>query len=392
MLAELGFLSLFFTGVACALGVGLALMGIAWRHAGAIAAARNALVATLPLLLVACGLLVYAQVNGHYEIVYVNNVSQDAQPLTLKVTALWGSQAGSLLFWSLTLSSFIVAALWLNWRSEYPLMPWLMVVCGVVLGFFVMLSNVYENPFERYWSMPDGSIEAALLQPEGAQLAYPYQSPVNGDEFFHTDTTTVFPWAPEARFDGRGLNPLLRHPGMIIHPPTLYLGFTGFTIPFAFALAALLSGRLGTGWMKATRRWSLVAWMFLSIGLILGGRWAYDVLGWGGYWGWDPVENSSLLPWLTGTAFFAQRHDSGTARDAEGLEHGDDRAHLFADALWHGGHTYWAAQQCAHLRAKPASNAHGPLSGFLHAGQRGFDPLAWVAGCLRKRPRPGKPV
>jgi cytochrome c-type biogenesis protein CcmF len=103
--------------------------------------------------------------------------------------------------------------------------------------------------------------------------------------------------------DGRGLNPLLRHPGMVIHPPTLYAGYVGMMIPWAFGMAALASGQLNINWIRATRRWTLLAWLFLSLGLILGGRWAYDVLGWGGYWGWDPVENVALLPWLTGTAF-----------------------------------------------------------------------------------------
>lgn len=103
--------------------------------------------------------------------------------------------------------------------------------------------------------------------------------------------------------DGNGLNPLLRHPGMIIHPPLLYLGFVGFVIPFSFAMAALITNKLDDRWIRTTRRWTLVAWLFLSLGLILGGRWAYDVLGWGGYWAWDPVENASLMPWLAGTAF-----------------------------------------------------------------------------------------
>jgi cytochrome c-type biogenesis protein CcmF len=103
--------------------------------------------------------------------------------------------------------------------------------------------------------------------------------------------------------DGRGLNPLLRHPGMIIHPPMLYLGFVAFVIPFAFAIAALVTGRTDDRWIRLTRRWTLVAWLFLSLGLVLGGRWAYDVLGWGGYWGWDPVEIAAFMPWLTGTAF-----------------------------------------------------------------------------------------
>src|SRR5690606_272333 len=134
-------------------------------------------------------------------------------------------------------------------------------------------------PFARYWITPDATAPRAAVFPisDDAELFYPA--------------------------DGTGLNPLLRHVGMVIHPPMLYLGFVGFTIPFAFAFAALASGQLGSGWIRATRAWALVAWLFLSLGLLLGGRWAYDVLGWGGYWGWDPVENAALLPWLTGTAF-----------------------------------------------------------------------------------------
>ena len=153
------------------------------------------------------------------------------------------------------------------------------------IAFFLGLSLLLENPFDRWWILPDlpesqQVVETALIPP-GA----------------------IAPTRENLANSATGLNPLLRHFGMIIHPPMLYLGFVGFTIPFAFALAALASGDLSTGWIQATRRWTLIAWIFLSLGLILGGRWAYDVLGWGGYWGWDPVENAAFLPWLVGTAF-----------------------------------------------------------------------------------------
>jgi cytochrome c-type biogenesis protein CcmF len=193
--------------------------------------------------------------------------------------ALWGGQAGSLLFWSWLLSAFTAAAVLLNWRSERRLMPYVLVVTLATLSFFLLLNVFVENPFERYWRVPGTD------QPETALFA-------------PSDDATVF-----EPVDGSGLSPLLRHLGMVIHPPTLYLGFVGFTIPFAFAFAALATGQLGAGWLRATRRWALIAWLFLSLGLLLGGRWAYDVLSWGGYWGWDPVENAALLPWLTGTAF-----------------------------------------------------------------------------------------
>jgi cytochrome c-type biogenesis protein CcmF len=146
----------------------------------------------------------------------------------------------------------------------------------VTLAFFLALVIFFENPFNRFWSTAAGEVEA-FFQP--------------------ANSVAIFP------SDGRGLNPLLRHPGMIIHPPMLYLGFVSFIIPFAFAIAALVTGRTDDRWIRLTRRWTLVAWLFLTLGLVLGGRWAYDVLGWGGYWGWDPVEIAAFMPWLTGTAF-----------------------------------------------------------------------------------------
>jgi cytochrome c-type biogenesis protein CcmF len=179
-------------------------------------------------------------------------------PTYLKVTALWGGQAGSLLFWNFLLSIFTAASMARNWSKQRELMPYALMVASFTQIFFISISLFVENPFARL----------AIVPP-----------------------------------NGNGLNPLLRHPGMIIHPPMLYLGFVGFTIPYAFAMSALISGKLDDVWIKITRRWTLVAWLFLSIGLVLGGRWAYDVLGWGGYWGWDPVENASFMPWLAGTAF-----------------------------------------------------------------------------------------
>jgi cytochrome c-type biogenesis protein CcmF len=139
------------------------------------------------------------------------------------------------------------------------------------------MSLFFENPFNRFFQLPDGTEASLMFAPLGSQPIIPA--------------------------DGRGLNPLLRHPGMIIHPPMLYLGFVSFVIPFAFAFAALVTGRTDDRWIRLTRRWSLVAWLFLSLGLVLGSRWAYDVLGWGGYWGWDPVEIAAFMPWLSGTAF-----------------------------------------------------------------------------------------
>jgi cytochrome c-type biogenesis protein CcmF len=302
MVADLGIIALFLAFAASGLGTLLALVGATTHNFKFVVSGRNALLATLPLLGIVAGLLIYAQWRGIYQIAYVANVSKDTQPDALKITALWGGQAGSLILWSFMLSLFLAAALLLNWKTERKLIAWVMVVSGITLTFFLILNNFFENPFERTWAEADGTLNTALFAPDGAIPAYPYQSEMAGP-FYHTTTDGVFPDAVDARYDGHGLNPLLRHPGMIIHPPMLYLGFTGFMIPFSFAMAAMLGNDLNGSWIRATRRWSLIAWMFLSMGLILGGRWAYDVLGWGGYWGWDPVENSSFLPWLTGTAF-----------------------------------------------------------------------------------------
>ncbi len=246
---------------------------------------RNAALLTFPATLVATAALVLALMTEQYQMSYVWSVTDPQTPAIFRFTALWGSQRGSLLFWSLLLSLFTFCAIALNWRTESPLMPYAVPTMMATLAFFLGLSLLLENPFERWWIMPDN--------PESQQVVARALIP----------PAAIAPSMENLASSATGLNPLLRHFGMIIHPPMLYLGFVGFTIPFAFALAALASGDLSTGWIQATRRWTLIAWIFLSLGLILGGRWAYDVLGWGGYWGWDPVENAAFLPWLVGTAF-----------------------------------------------------------------------------------------
>lgn len=243
--------------------------------------ARNAGIFVFVLVLVASVALLVALMTEQYQISYVWAVTDPATPDFFRFTALWGSQEGSLLFWNLIMSGFTAAALVMNWRSQRRLMPYVIAYTMATLAFFLGLVLFLENPFTRYWIGPDNRVVESVLMPAGARA----------------------PQYATLAQSANGLNPLLRHFGMIIHPPMLYLGFTGFVIPFAFAMAALASGDLSTNWIKATRRWSLIAWIFLSLGLILGGRWAYDVLGWGGYWGWDPVENAALLPWLIGTAF-----------------------------------------------------------------------------------------
>lgn len=278
MLAELGIIT---TGLAlvCVVFATLASIFGAVNHRDHwVLSARNAALASWPLLTIAILTLMAALYSGDFSIQYVFTVSNTTEPVFYKLTALWGGQPGSLLFWAWMMSTFSAAAMLINWRSERRLMPYAITFSMLVLSFFMILVVLYESPFTRFWSLPDQSnVITAVFQPDGYQQFTP--------------------------LDGRGLNPLLRHPGMVIHPPMLYAGYVGMTIPWAYAMAALASGQLNSNWIKLTRRWTLTAWLFLALGLVLGGRWAYDVLGWGGYWGWDPVENVALLPWLTGTAF-----------------------------------------------------------------------------------------
>jgi cytochrome c-type biogenesis protein CcmF len=285
MLAEIGLTTLALAFIAAVYAVVAAVYGGRVHSDRWVHSARNASLLTLPLMLVSTGCLWAALLGEQYQISYVWSVTDPTTPMFYRITALWGSQQGSLLFWSLLMSAFAAAALVINWRTHRRLMPYVIAYMMAALAFFIGLSLTLENPFERFWLVNTSTgttevVQAALI-PQGAQS-------LSNDQLAES---------------ANGLNPLLRHFGMIIHPPMLYLGFVGFIIPFAFAMAALASGDLSTNWIKATRRWTLVAWLFLSLGLILGGRWAYDVLGWGGYWGWDPVENAAFLPWLIGTAF-----------------------------------------------------------------------------------------
>ncbi|MEA3351435.1 MAG: heme lyase CcmF/NrfE family subunit [Chloroflexota bacterium] len=277
MIADIGFGILVITFLVSLYGIGAVLFGIRRAQPAWVDSARNATLLIFPLLTISVLSLTYLLVTNHYEIEYVATVSSRSMPTYLKITALWGGQAGSLVFWSWTMSAFTSAVTLRKWDRDREFLPWVIVVSLVTLAFFLGMSTFIENPFARLWQLPTGQVTSAMFQPAGAVIFFPQ--------------------------DGQGLNPLLRHPGMIIHPPMLYLGFVSFVVPYAFAIAALITGRSDDRWIRLTRRWTLWAWLFLSLGLVLGMRWAYDVLGWGGYWGWDPVEISALLPWLTGTAF-----------------------------------------------------------------------------------------
>ncbi len=285
MLAEIGISALALAFCAAIYAIGASVYGARKKLDRLVVSGRNSALLTFPLLLVAAFALLWALLTQQYQIGYVWQVTDPSTPTFFRFTALWGSQQGSLLFWCLIMSLFAFVATAVNWRSNRQLMPYFIAYTMATLAFFVGLVLFMENPFARYWITPglaqNASVPAFTLIPANA----------------------VAPDPSALAQTARGLNPLLRHFGMIIHPPMLYSGFTSFLIPFAFAMAALASGDLSTNWIKATRRWALIAWLFLSLGLLLGGRWAYDVLGWGGYWGWDPVENAAFIPWLIGTAF-----------------------------------------------------------------------------------------
>ncbi len=215
------------------------------------------------LITLATALLVYAIMTGDFRFAYVAEHSNKAMPLFYKFTALWGGQEGSLLFWSWLLSTYAAVVAFTNRRKHRDFMPYVLGVLGTVQTFFLILNNFVANPFQ-------------MLAQDKLIVAVP---------------------------DGNGLSPLLQYPAMAIHPPMLYLGYVGFAVPFAFAIGSLITRQPGEAWIHTTRRWTLVTWLFQSCGVMLGAAWAYHVLGWGGYWGWDPVENASLLPWLSGTAF-----------------------------------------------------------------------------------------
>jgi cytochrome c-type biogenesis protein CcmF len=230
-----------------------------WRDRPELAASViRSVYAVFGCLAVASLALWKGLISHDFNIEYVAAYTSRNLPSSFIFSAFWAGQKGSLLLWAVVLSTFASLAQLLTPRRYAHLMPYVAGVTSTVVAFFVSVMLFGSNPFERLGFTPA---------------------------------------------DGRGLNPQLQNVGMVIHPPMLYLGYISITIPFAFAVAALLSGRLDTGWIQAIRKWTLVSWLFLGIGITLGMWWAYVELGWGGYWAWDPVENASLLPWLTMTAF-----------------------------------------------------------------------------------------
>ncbi len=277
MIADLGLIATALAALTALYACGLGVLGGLNKRSDYTESARRAAVLVAPLLTLAIVSVIGSNIIGDYSLEYTTRVSNSTTPLILKITALWGGQNGSMLFWCWLMSLYIFFTFRKPWSNNRELQPWVVAISMGTQAFFVLLVLVYGNPFNRLWIDTVGNITPALFQPAGLS-AY-------------------------TALDGQGLNPLLRHPGMIIHPPMLYLGFVGLTVPFAYGMAALIAKDKTDNWIRASRRSILIAWLFLSCGLLLGSRWAYDVLGWGGYWGWDPVENSALLPWLVSTAF-----------------------------------------------------------------------------------------
>jgi cytochrome c-type biogenesis protein CcmF len=258
-MASLGSLTLLAAFVACSYAIAASVAGARRGSRRLIESGIGALYLVAGLMTAASAVIVHAFVANDYSIKYVQRYSDAALPIFYKVTSYWGGLDGSLLFWVFLLSAFGSLAVAFNRERQRELIPYVVATIAAVEMFFIFLMVVHSDPFETF-----------LVERPAA---------------------------------GRGLTPLLQNFYMAIHPPALYIGFVGMTIPFAFGLAALITGHLDDSWLRAVRRWTMVSWFFLSFGLVLGMLWAYEELGWGGYWGWDPVENAGLLPWFTATAF-----------------------------------------------------------------------------------------
>ena len=253
-------------GLALNLALGLAIIAIIFNvlylrsgDGRLFLSGQRAALAVSLLSIFATIILTQLLMTSNFDVDYVAHYTSQETPLIYKFTALWAGQSGSLLFWLFILSLYAIIAILQNQRSQLKLMPWVMIVLVTVQLFFLILVNFITNPF--------------------------------------APTETDFVIA-----NGLGLNPLLQNATMAIHPPMLYLGFVGFTVPFAFSIAAMAQRDMNALWMRTVRQWLLFVWLMLSIGVMLGGWWAYQELGWGGYWAWDPVENASFMPWLAGTA------------------------------------------------------------------------------------------
>ncbi|HEY1304883.1 MAG TPA: cytochrome c-type biogenesis CcmF C-terminal domain-containing protein [Vicinamibacterales bacterium] len=258
-MASLGYYLLLAAFITCAYAAAISVAGARRRSTRLIESGLGAFYLLTAIMSVASAVIIYAFVTGDYSIKYVQHYSDSTLPFFYRITSYWGGLDGSIMFWVFLLSIVGSVAVYVNRERHRELMPYVVAVISVVQMFFLFLMIIHNNPFETFLT----------------------QNPT----------------------DGAGLNPLLQNFYMVIHPPTMYSGFVGLTIPYAFGMAALITGYLDDSWLRAVRRWTMISWLLLSIGLGLGMIWAYEELGWGGYWMWDPVENAGLLPWFTATAF-----------------------------------------------------------------------------------------
>ena len=257
MIPEIGTGALLVALTLAVYGAVVAALGARRGRPALVESAQHAALGVFLLVTASLLLLVYAFLTFDFSVRYVANNTNLGTPFYYRITAVWGALEGSIVLWSWMVSLYTLIVILRHRTSARELYPWVLTVMLSVVAFFLLVMTVPAPVFARMVPIPA---------------------------------------------DGRGLNPLLEDSGMITHPVALYLGFTGFTVPFAFAIAALVTGRVGDFWITTTRRWTILAWYFLSLGLLIGGWWSYHVLGWGGYWAWDPVENAAFMPWLTATA------------------------------------------------------------------------------------------
>src|SRR5436190_3281249 len=258
-MAALGSFLLLASFVVCSYAAVISVVGARRRSWRLVESGVGAFYLVAAMMPVYSAVIVNAFLTDDFSIKYVAHYSDSVQPLFYKITSYWGGLDGSIMFWVFLHAVFGSVAVYVNRDRHRELIPYVIAVISTVQLFFLFVMVVHKNPFTTFLTRPPA--------------------------------------------DGNGLNPLLQNYWMVIHPPSLYIGFVGMTIPYAFGMAALMTGHLDDSWLRAVRRWTMFAWLFLSFGLTLGMIWAYEELGWGGYWGWDPVENAGLLPWFTATAF-----------------------------------------------------------------------------------------
>lgn len=258
-MAQLGHYSLVLAFGLALFCTGILFWGASSRSGSLISLGRRAVIVLTAFATLASIALLYAFITDDFSIKYVEATSRTDQFLMYKISAFWSAQEGSLLFWFWLATIITTAVAYFSGKDGERLVPYALAVLSVVNAFFAMIVAFVANPFAQQFPAP---------------------------------------------IEGRGLTPLLQDPGMFFHPVLLYIGFVGMGVPFAFGLATLLEREKSADWLRVTRRWTLIAWLFLTLGIVVGGWWAYRELGWGGYWAWDPVENSSFIPWLFATAFF----------------------------------------------------------------------------------------